>query len=141
MLYWMLSPSQAGQGRNQAPMSPKKILLSIFLCLVVYSQLYSLAAGVHTITTLTPERLEDTDPEDVVTIDPILTSRTDTAHKLVQDLAPMAPLQYQALLSLLVFLWIWTAFATRQTLGCWGLQLPVPPRGAPLWLERRHLLI
>lgn len=124
-------------------MSLKKLFLSIFLCLVVYSQLYSLAAGVHTITTLTPERLEDTDPEDVVTIDPFLTSRTDSAHKLVQDLPPLAPVHYQALLSLLVFLCIWSAFANRQAVcGRWlRQQLPLTPRGAPLWLERRHLLI
>ena len=119
-----------------------KILLSLITLLILYSQGYSLVSGVYSASTLTPERMEDTDPEDIVTLDPVLLTRNKALEGLKNIQTDLVPLFLSLLCAVLAPILLLMTESLKATLSEIerGLLRMVLPRKKHRWLQNRAIL-
>lgn len=129
-------------------MSFRKLLLTLFLSLMLYAQAYSLVVGLQSATIITPERLEDlqdTDLEDIVTVDPFLPSRTAVhsaaSGRLSSDwqAVPVMPTLLAGLIC--IYFWFMWKPPLRITKTWRAPELLSSFKQRPLYINHRQLLI
>lgn len=129
-------------------MSFRKLLLTLFLSLMLYAQAYSLVVGLQSATILSPERLEDlqdTDLEDIVTVDPFLPSRA-IKHSAVSgslssdwQVVPVIPVLLAALAC--VFFWFFREPPGRGPKTWLTPEFLASFKPRPIYINYRQLLI
>ena len=119
-------------------MKLRKPILVLFSVLFLFAQMYSLAAAIGSASTVVPgtlEDLQDTDLEEIVTVDPFLPSKQVDA-KTLQQMQFAIPFLAAIVIYLLRK---WSALLS--IIESFYLRLTRPRPGHSLWLINRALLI
>jgi hypothetical protein len=137
-------------------MSIRRLLLVFFTFITLYAQGYSLVSGIELASSAAEalksmqmqvkvsgklEDISDTDPEDIVTLDPFLPSQnafnstTESLGKLISAVTFLS-LLFTLSLSLAVHL----GQSLKSKFGSAKLTTLSPPGNLPTWLRLRHLL-
>ncbi|MBX9942194.1 MAG: hypothetical protein K2Y32_23210 [Candidatus Obscuribacterales bacterium] len=134
----------------------RRLLLVFFTFITLYAQGYSLVSGIELASSAAEalksmqmqekvsgklEDISDTDPEDIVTLDPFLPSQC-SFNSIAESLGKL--ISVVSFLSLLFTLSLSLATLMGQSLkskfGAANLTTLSPPGNLPTWLRLRHLL-